>query len=140
MAQRRNVSRDTTDGDDPTLDQYAEARRRYDVRQQERRLRTTERRDTAANIEAQRYLRLQTYPQAFQQRSREQKTLAQDEDEHPIRTHPVVRAHPESGRRSIFVNPQFKIGIKCMKEEESRALLTMLFDQAKVPEYQFRHP
>ena len=40
----------------------------------------------------------------------------------------------------MFVNPQFTIGIKCMKEEESRALLTMLFDQAKVPEYQFRHP
>ena len=68
------------------------------------------------------------------------KRLREIEDEHPIRTHPVVRVHPESGRRSIFVNPQFKIGIKCMKEEESRALLTMLFDQAKVPEYQFRHP
>ena len=40
----------------------------------------------------------------------------------------------------MFVNPQFTIGIKCIKEEESRALLTMLFDKAKVPEYQLRHP
>ena len=67
------------------------------------------------------------------------KRLREIEDEHPIRTHPVVRVHPESGRKSIFVNPQFTIGIKGMKDEESRTLLTLLFDQAKVPEYQFRH-
>ncbi|MEE3094383.1 MAG: TauD/TfdA family dioxygenase [Pseudomonadota bacterium] len=76
----------------------------------------------------------------FNNDPKRKKRLREIEDEHPIRTHPVVRVHPESGRRSISVNPQFKIGIKCMKEEESRALLTMLFDQAKVPEYQFRHP
>ena len=67
------------------------------------------------------------------------KRLRKIEDEHPIRTHPVVRVHPESGRKSIFVNPQFTIGIEGMKDEESRTLLTLLFDQAKVPEYQFRH-
>tara|TARA_A100001037_G_scaffold296315_1_gene316642 strand:- start:352 stop:1311 length:960 start_codon:yes stop_codon:yes gene_type:complete len=65
--------------------------------------------------------------------------LRKIEDEHPVRTHPVVRVHPESGRKSIFVNPQFTTGIKGMKDEESRTLLTLLFDQAKVPEYQFRH-
>ena len=78
MAQRQNVARDTADGDDPTLNQYAEAGRRYVVRQHKRRLRRTERRDIAANIEARRYLRLQTPPHAIQQRSRKQKTLARD--------------------------------------------------------------
>lgn len=67
------------------------------------------------------------------------KRLREIEDKHPVRTHPVVRVHPENGRKSIFVNPQFTIGIKGMKEGESQSLLTMLFDQAKVPEYQFRH-
>ena len=66
------------------------------------------------------------------------KRLREIEDKYPIRTHPVVRVHPESGRKSIFVNPQFTIGIKGMKDSESTALLTMLFDLAKVPEYQFR--
>ena len=66
------------------------------------------------------------------------KRLREIEDKYPIRTHPVVRVHPESGRKSIFVNPQFTIGIKGMKDSESTALLGMLFDLAKVPEYQFR--
>ena len=65
--------------------------------------------------------------------------LRKIEDTHPVRTHPVVRVHPENGRKSIFVNPQFTIGIKGMKEDESRSLLTILFEQAKVPEYQYRH-
>lgn len=60
------------------------------------------------------------------------------EDLYPVRTHPVVRVHPESGRRSVFVNAQFTIGIEGMKEAESRPLLQMLFDLAKRPEYQYR--
>ena len=60
------------------------------------------------------------------------------EEKYPVRTHPVVRVHPESGRKSIFVNAQFTIGIKGMKESESRPLLQMLFDLPKVPEYQYR--
>ena len=61
------------------------------------------------------------------------KRLREIEDKYPI------RVHPESGRKSIFVNLQFTIGIKGMKDSESTALLTMPFDLSKVPEYQFRH-
>ncbi len=60
------------------------------------------------------------------------------EDRYPRLCHPVVRVHPESGRRSIFVNRQFTIGIKGMKEAESRPLLEMLFGLANLPEYQCR--
>jgi len=60
------------------------------------------------------------------------------EAEFPLRHHPVVRVHPVSGRKVIFVNPQFTIGIKGMAPSESGPLLATLFDLAKVPEYQYR--
>jgi taurine dioxygenase len=57
---------------------------------------------------------------------------------YPPQAHPVARVHPVSGRKVLFVNPQFSIAIKGMDERESRSLLDTLFHQALVPEYQFR--
>src|SRR5262245_7107227 len=58
---------------------------------------------------------------------------------YPPALHPVVRVHPVSGRKVLFVNPQFTVAIKDMDERESKSLLDVLFQQALVPEYQFRH-
>jgi taurine dioxygenase len=58
---------------------------------------------------------------------------------YPPCAHPVVRVHPVSGRKALFVNPQFTVAIKDMDERESRALLDTLFHQALIPEYQYRH-
>jgi taurine dioxygenase len=64
--------------------------------------------------------------------------LRELEDRFPNPWHPVVRVHPESGKRVLFVTPQFCVRIKDMKADESKAILEFLYLQAHVPEYQMR--
>jgi taurine dioxygenase len=64
--------------------------------------------------------------------------LRELEDRFPNPWHPVVRVHPESGRRAIYVNAQFTMRIKDLKPDESGALLSFLYAQAGIPEYQLR--
>jgi taurine dioxygenase len=64
--------------------------------------------------------------------------LRQLEDEFPNPWHPVVRVHPVSGRRVLYVNQQFCVRIKDLKSDESDALLAFLYRQATIPEYQLR--
>lgn len=56
----------------------------------------------------------------------------------PNPEHPVVRTHPQTGRRSLFVNAAFTRQIIGMEKSESDELLTFLYIQATVPEYQCR--
>ena len=64
--------------------------------------------------------------------------LREIEDEFPNPWHPVVRVHPVSGKRVIYVNPQFSLRIRDLKDDESATLLDFLFRQAHVPEVQLR--
>ena len=64
--------------------------------------------------------------------------VAELADMFPPVTHPVVRIHPETGRRTLFVNAAFTTRIVGMDADESDALLRHLYAQAHVPEYQVR--
>jgi alpha-ketoglutarate-dependent taurine dioxygenase len=58
--------------------------------------------------------------------------------EFPPQHHPIVRTHPDTGQRVLFVNASFTSRIDDMNEGEGAALLVHLLDRFKVPEYQVR--
>jgi taurine dioxygenase len=57
---------------------------------------------------------------------------------YPPAEHPVVRTHPETGRKALYVNAAFTQHIVGMDPDESRSLLRHLYAQASIPEYQCR--
>ncbi len=75
----------------------------------------------------------QSFGPLMSQADRE-RALADNPDQH----HPLVRVHPETGRRSLFACTAFTARIDGLPAEESRRLLRLVYAQAKVPEYQLR--
>jgi taurine dioxygenase len=53
--------------------------------------------------------------------------------------HPLVRTHPESGRRSIYLNPIRTEAIEGMEEADALALLDELLTHATQPQFEYRH-
>ena len=63
----------------------------------------------------------------------------QDADiECPEAVHPIVRTHPDTGRKSLFVNRTFTTKIMGLTDSESEAILAMLFAHAEHINYQIR--
>ncbi|MBD9646229.1 MULTISPECIES: taurine dioxygenase [Pantoea] len=52
--------------------------------------------------------------------------------------HPVIRTHPVSGRKALFVNEGFTTRLLGLSEKESDALLNFLFWHSAKPEFQVR--
>ncbi|MCV7068775.1 TauD/TfdA family dioxygenase [Mycolicibacterium farcinogenes] len=60
-------------------------------------------------------------------------------DRRPLLTeHPVVRVHPETGERALYVNPGFTSHIVDVSPHESRRLLGLFYDELVRPEYTVR--
>jgi len=58
--------------------------------------------------------------------------------DHPPVHHPVIRTHPVSGRKALFVSEGFTTRINELHADESDALLACLFKHFAKPEYSIR--
>ena len=57
----------------------------------------------------------------------------------PFYVHPVVRTHPATGRRALYVNRLMTVRIEDMPEDESDELLQLLFDHQERREFIYEH-
>lgn len=53
--------------------------------------------------------------------------------------HPLVRTHPVTGRKALFVSPVYTVGIEGMTEKEAGAILGFLFAHMTQPQFVYRH-
>ena len=56
----------------------------------------------------------------------------------PPVVHPVVRTHPETGRKLLFVNSNSTVRINELSERESDMLLAFLYEHTRTPDFQVR--
>lgn len=64
--------------------------------------------------------------------------LRDGENNYPAAVHPIVRTHPVTGRKGIYVNSGFTTRIEGLSRTESRAILDFLFKHIETPEFHCR--
>lgn len=65
--------------------------------------------------------------------------LDRQERDARVATHPVIRAHPRTGRKCLYVNAGLTTGIVGLQPKESAELLAELFAHCVRPEHVYRH-
>ena len=80
---------------------------------------------------------IHSYVKAFG-RSMSEAERAETAERFPDQKHPIVRTHPVTGRKSLYVNRTFTLTIDGMTPGECRDLRYLLYDQASTPEFQCR--
>ena len=58
---------------------------------------------------------------------------------YPTATHPIIRTHPETKKKSLFVNRTFTTKIEGLSNFESRKILDILFEHCESLEFQIRY-
>jgi taurine dioxygenase len=74
-------------------------------------------------------------------KTRERGNTSYDSEQDRIapRSHPIVTVDPVSGKRRLFVNPNYTIGIDGLSKAEGDGLLAFLYEHIKSPEFQMRY-
>ena len=80
---------------------------------------------------------IHSYVKAFGARMNAEERAAALE-KFPDQKHPIVRTHPVTGNKILFINRNFTLNIDGMTTDESRPLRRMLCAQAEIPEIQCR--
>lgn len=65
-------------------------------------------------------------------------TLRDGENSYPEALHPMVRTHPITRKKTLFVNENFTTRIEGLHKTESDAVLKMLYDHIATPEFHCR--
>lgn len=65
-------------------------------------------------------------------------TYGVDKETYPRAAHPIVRTHPETGRKCLFVNRAFTTHIQGVPRDESDAILSYLYAHMEHPNFQVR--
>jgi taurine dioxygenase len=77
-------------------------------------------------------------PQAGMNAQRSTKVREDADWRETISVHPVVRTHPETGRKLLFVNRSYTVGFEGWTEAESKPLLDYLLEHGHRPEFTCR--
>lgn len=61
------------------------------------------------------------------------------EEAEKTETHPLVRTHPVTGRKALFVNPVYTVAIEGLNPDENFTILKFLYDHMTKDEFVYRH-
>ena len=64
---------------------------------------------------------------------------AEQKAKNPDRVHPAIRTHPHTGRKCIYVDETYTVGIAGLPDTQARALLDRLRDHCTQPRFYYRH-